>query len=218
MIRQARTYLVGAMSGATLIAIAVAAFVLLVSAMVFNDWPIAALGKGAKNSAVSKAQPVGTAGPLLVAAGATTSNRGATAAGAEGAGGRRGGSSSGGSDEAPGGTAGLPGDTSEGGAETPGGSGEGGGGGGSGSESGTTSGGSSGGGGSTATSSPSTKVTPTVNETVNQVDETVTGGALEETGVTKTSEEVVNGVAGPESTAGEAVDETVGTVEGVLGK
>ena len=34
MIRQARTYLVGAMSGATLIAIAIAAFVLLVTAEV----------------------------------------------------------------------------------------------------------------------------------------------------------------------------------------
>ena len=46
MIRQARTYLVGAMSGATLIAIAIAVFVLLVSAQVFRDWPIAALGGG----------------------------------------------------------------------------------------------------------------------------------------------------------------------------
>ena len=36
MVRQAHTYLVGAMSGATLIAIAIAAFVLLVSAQVFR--------------------------------------------------------------------------------------------------------------------------------------------------------------------------------------
>ena len=47
MIRQAHTYLVGAMGGATLIAIAIAVFVLLVSAQVFRDWPIAALAAAA---------------------------------------------------------------------------------------------------------------------------------------------------------------------------
>ena len=41
------------------------------------------------------------------------------------------------------------------------------------------------------TTSTSGEVTSTVNETVNQVDETVTGGALEETGVTEVTEEVV---------------------------
>src|SRR4051812_47545844 len=57
MIRQAHTYLVSAMSGATLIAIAIAAFVVLVSAQVFRDWPIAALGEGG-HAEVSKAKPV----------------------------------------------------------------------------------------------------------------------------------------------------------------
>jgi len=52
---------------------------------------------------------------------------------------------------------------------------------------------------------------------VNEVDETVTGGALEETGVTQVTEETVNGVAGPESPVGKVVDETVGAVEGILG-
>ena len=52
---------------------------------------------------------------------------------------------------------------------------------------------------------------------MNQVDQAVTGGALEDTGVTEVTEEVVNGVAGPESTVGKTVDETVKTVEGVLG-
>jgi hypothetical protein len=59
-------------------------------------------------------------------------------------------------------------------------------------------------------------VTSTVNETVNQVDQTVTGGALEETGVTQVTEEAVNGVVGPESAVGKVVDDTVGTVEGIL--
>jgi hypothetical protein len=58
-------------------------------------------------------------------------------------------------------------------------------------------------------------VTSTVNETVHQVDETVTGGALEDTGVTGTTEEVVESVAGPESTVGKVVDETTKAVEGV---
>lgn len=58
MIRQAHTYLVSALSGATLIAIAIAAFVVLVSAQVFTDWPIAALG-GDDRTAVSDARPVG---------------------------------------------------------------------------------------------------------------------------------------------------------------
>jgi hypothetical protein len=58
MIRQAHTYLVGAMSGATLIAIAIAVFVVLVSAQVFRDWPLAALGKGGdETAAVSEARP-----------------------------------------------------------------------------------------------------------------------------------------------------------------
>jgi hypothetical protein len=64
-------------------------------------------------------------------------------------------------------------------------------------------------------------VTGTVNETVNGVDE-ATGGALGETGVTKTTEEVVEGVAGPESPVGKTVDKTVEkageTVGGLLGR
>ncbi len=60
-------------------------------------------------------------------------------------------------------------------------------------------------------------MTETVNNTVTKVDETVTGGALGSTGVTEVTEEVVNGVAGPESTVGKVVDEAVGTVGGLLG-
>ena len=56
MIRQAHTYMAGAMSGATLIAIAIAAFVLLVSAQVFKSWPIPDLGGGEGQVHVSDAR------------------------------------------------------------------------------------------------------------------------------------------------------------------
>src|SRR5688500_13713709 len=80
MVRQAHTYLVGAVSGATLIAIAIAAFVLLVSAQVFGDWPIAGLGD-AQETAVHESQPVtGAAADPASAAAATTA---AAVAGAE---------------------------------------------------------------------------------------------------------------------------------------
>src|ERR1044072_7293733 len=69
MIRQAHTYLVGAVGGATLIAIAIAAFVLLVSAQVFRDWPLAALGSGDDTAAVAEAQPAGGSGSGAVAGG-----------------------------------------------------------------------------------------------------------------------------------------------------
>jgi len=84
MIRQAHTYLVSAMSGATLIAIAIAAFVVLVSAQVFSDWPIAALG-GNDRAAVSEAQPVAgddgvaDAAPASAVAAGAVARRGAPA-------------------------------------------------------------------------------------------------------------------------------------------
>src|SRR4051794_2256610 len=68
MIRQARTYLVGAMSGATLIALAIAAFVVLVTAQVFTDWPVGALGDGGGEAAVSAAKPAGGEGTATEAA------------------------------------------------------------------------------------------------------------------------------------------------------
>jgi hypothetical protein len=217
------------MSGATLIAIAIAAFVALVTTQVFTDWPIAGLGKG-EPAEVSSAQPVEkaaaaspTAGGGAEAGKAPATGKGGTAGGGQtGGGGKNGGGQQFGSG---GGEAGGGG--GEGGSGPDGGSGGGGGestpteapsgGGGSGSGSTSSGGGGGGGGGGETASTTSGKVTSTVNETVNQVDETATGGALGETGVTQTSEEVVNGVAGPESTVGKAVDETVGTVEGVLG-
>src|SRR6185437_8751552 len=59
MVRQARNYFAGAVSGVTLIAIAIAVFVVLVSAQVFHEWPIAALGFGHDDSAVAPAKSLG---------------------------------------------------------------------------------------------------------------------------------------------------------------
>ena len=67
------------------------------------------------------------------------------------------------------------------------------------------------------TTSTSGRVTESVNDTVGNVDQAVTGGALESAGVTQVTEEVVNGVAGPESTVGKVLDETVNAVGGILG-
>jgi hypothetical protein len=232
MIRQAHTYLVGAMSAATLIAIAIAAFVVLVSAQVFRDWPIASLGSGNDSSAVSGARPAGGAAAGAGGVGATPAAALApTAGGGSGAGGARQGANAGGN----GGS--TPATTVESGSGSgSGGAGSGGGGGGQGgsgapsptpsasSPAGTGSGsggggsgGSGGGAGSTVPTPSAAKVTETANDTVNQVDETVTGGALNEAGVTPVTEGAVNGVAGPESAVGKAVDETAATAEGVLG-
>jgi hypothetical protein len=240
MVRQAHTYLVGAMSGATLIAIAIAVFVVLVSAQVFKDWPLAALGGGDETAAVSKAHPAGGsaaaagAAAIVAAAGKTASAAGEPAGGA--AAGSRGsvaggdgitsgggqitttapgesapdsgqsdGSGSAASPQSPGSTS-PSGSSSSGGGST--GSGSSGGGG----------GGATSGGGSTSgtASTPSAQVTETVNGTVAKVDETALGGTLHEAGVSEVTESVVNGVAGPESTVGKVVDETVGAVGGLL--
>lgn len=247
MIRQARTYLVSAMSGAGLIAIAIAVFVVLVSTQVFRDWPLAALGdKPDDSAAVSSARPAaGSSGvqasrvkTTQEAPGGAAANSGAGSAenggGGQGAGVQAGApavdqapSGEGGNGEAGGGNGG-----SNGGGSNGGGSGGSGGGGGSQNptsapESSSSSGGSTGtgkgggeessGSGSLPTpSSASGTITETVNGTVNQVDETVLGGTLEETGVTNVTEGVVNGVAGPNSLVGHVLDETVHAVEGLV--
>jgi hypothetical protein len=226
MVRQAHTYLVGAMSGATLIAIAIAVFVLLVSAQVFRDWPLAALG-GDDSASVSKAKPLGET-PAGDSSTAIRAGAGAAAAPRGAQGGADRGSRAGG-DGGPAPTATIE---AGGGVAGDEGSGSGGGGSGTGAPSGnsgtparsasnaSTGGGHGGGGGSdpgTTTPSTSGKVSETVNDTVNQVDQAVTGGALNEAGVTEVAEGVVNGVAGPESTAGKVVDEAAGAVGGVPG-
>jgi hypothetical protein len=59
-------------------------------------------------------------------------------------------------------------------------------------------------------------VTGAVNNTVSGVDQTLSG-TLSNAGVTQVTEEVVSGVAGPESPVGETVDKVVETVKGLLG-
>ncbi|HEV2791539.1 MAG TPA: hypothetical protein VGV69_09610 [Solirubrobacterales bacterium] len=215
------------MSGATLIAIAIVVFVLVVSAAVVRDWPIAGLvGAGDEEAAVSSARPA-AAGTGLTAFLPGVSRAKAAAAGDDGGAAGKGdgrrdsdapGQGAGGVDGEPGGP---------GGGEATGGGGEGstptqspgspsGGGGGDTTSGGGGSGGGGGGGGGTP-SSPSSQVTSTVNQTVDQVDQTATGGALEETGVTQVTEEAVNGVAGPESVVGKTVDEAAGAVGGIVG-
>ena len=75
MIRQAHTYLAGAVSGTALIAIAVAIFVMLVSVQAARDWPFAGLvgGDDASAPTVAPARPA--------AAEAAGSATGAAAAG-----------------------------------------------------------------------------------------------------------------------------------------
>src|SRR4051794_36073340 len=88
MIRQARTYLVGAMSGASLIAVAIVVFVVLVSTQVFGDFPIAGL-VGGGDADVSSAKEA--AAPAAGGAGAgATAGKGAAKAAASGKGGAAG--------------------------------------------------------------------------------------------------------------------------------
>jgi hypothetical protein len=225
------------MGGATLIAIAIAVFVMLVSAQVFRDWPIAALGdSGNESTAVSDGQAAGGSNPApsagaratVVATNSAGSKRrrardgshGATAPGAVAGLGADGGAETGGSGGEAGGRgggsgpAGVPqGPSSSSPSGTSGGGGGSGGGG-----SGSGGGGGAAGGGKGSTSSPSGQVTATVNDTVSKVDEAALGGSLGDSGVTGTTEEVVNGVAGPESVVGKVVDEATETVGGLLGK
>ena len=74
-----------------------------------------------------------------------------------------------------------------------------------------------GGGGGDTPPRPPARSTETVNDTVDEVDQAALGGDPRRTGVTGVTEGVVNGVAGPESTVGKVVDETVGAVGGLLG-
>jgi hypothetical protein len=289
MIRQAHTYLVGALSGVVVIGIAIAAFVVLVSAQVFHDLPIPALsssdqkaaavsegkaltspdrravattgsvstgttqpnhttananaaGGGQPGAAKSQprarhqataATPTGDAtGPAEVVEAAPSTSTETGNAGSTSGGGNTGGSHSsqpssnpqpssaptsgnagGGNTTSTSGSSGNSGANS--GTPTPT-SGSGGNGGGA---TGTS------GGGSTSTSppaipvttaKPSEAITEAVNGTVGTVDEAV-GGTLSETGVTHVTEEVVNGVAGPESVIGKTVDGVGEVVGGLLG-
>jgi hypothetical protein len=224
LVRQARSYLTGAVSSTVLIVSAVLVFVLLVSVQAFRDWPVAGLGLvrgdgivaassvGARGARSSGA-PHGRATVAVPTAGAASGHAAvaggiASTPGRSGAISRQGGLGSGNSG------AGAPR-----GATSPSGSGSSP----SGPSPGPATGGGSGSGGSGATrglgpgsiGSPSAGVTSAVGNTVAKVDETA-GGTLGATGVAKATEGLISGAAAPESAVGHAVDETVGTVGGLL--
>src|SRR4051794_24438896 len=75
MIRQAHTYLAGAVSGTALVAAAVVAFVLLVSFQALRDWPLAGIGIGGDDTATTGPSNPGSGS----AASAETGGAGATA-------------------------------------------------------------------------------------------------------------------------------------------
>jgi hypothetical protein len=229
MVRQAHTYLAGAVSGTALIAAAVVAFVLLVSLQALRDWPLAGIAGGGDGSAVSSGRPAAGPGAASAAAAgagaAVVPSPGAGANGnARGLGGRADesrqqlgagtvGPPPSPASDSPAGKAPASNPADGGGAaspttqSTPSSSGGGGGGGNGGPVSLPGTGGSGGG--------TSDAVAGAVNNTVSGVDQTL-GGALGDTGVTKASEEVVSGVAGPESTVGGIVDKVGETVDGLL--
>lgn len=236
MVRQAHNYLAGAVSGTALIAAAMVAFVMLVSFQALRDWPLVGLGGDGSAGSVSPAHEAQSGGP------ATTGLGGATPAAAEvraagrhvGAGGTQvtNGLGTGAQQGAGGGEsptadphqtrdtpAAAPAAPQSGSGSARAGSSEGatssGNGGGANGAGGSSSGTESGGGKSTA-STPSEAVTGTVDNTVKGVDE-ATGGALGDAGVTQTTEEAVEGVAGPESIVGGTVDQTVEKVQETVG-
>lgn len=237
MIRQAHTYLAGAVSSTALVVAAVVAFVLLVSFQALRDWPLAGIGIGGDDSAATGPSTPGSgsataptqtgvaaiaAGPVVTKGSARKGDGGSTA--------RQGqvavDASPIATTDSPSAEAPSSGPASQGGSlsapssSSPNASassshasgGGGGGGGGAGPATGTGSG-SSVGGNSQSTSGA---VTETVNKTVSGVDE-ATGGVLGSTGVTETTGKVVESVAGPESTVGKTVDEVGKTVGGLLG-
>ena len=216
MVRQAHTYMVSAVSGATLIAIAIVAFVLLVSAQVFESWPIPALGDGGREAHISDARATPGGAAASTGSGAAPASQPVDASGKPDGGQRppRGGSPQAG---------GIPEVTPTGGPGQ-GGPGEGGSGGPASSpaqaapsSSGSSSPAGGGSGGGSSASSTSAKLTETVSKTVDGVDQAALGGTLGESGVTEAAESVVGDVAGPESAVGHAVDETANTLGGLLG-
>ncbi|HEY5814729.1 MAG TPA: hypothetical protein VIS95_00120, partial [Solirubrobacterales bacterium] len=88
MIRQAQTYLVGAVSGTTLIVAAVLAFVALVSLQGLRDWPLAGIGGGdeAAETDVIPVQPAAVGAGAADDQGAVGTTSGAGKAGTRAAG------------------------------------------------------------------------------------------------------------------------------------
>ncbi len=209
MIRQAHSYLAGAVSGATLIAAAIVVFILLlVSTQGFRDLPLINVG-GSESTAVDSADPAAPRGSVATSdsgrsAGASNRSASVTRGGGLATDGAEGTATS----PAPGNSAGNGGaGASPGNSSTPT---SGGGGGSSSSPSG------GGGSGASAGDTVSGTVADTVNGVVDRVDGAL-GGALDRTGVTDVTQGAVDGVAGSNSVVGQAVDRTAGAVRDLLG-
>ncbi len=230
MIRQAHTYLAGAVSGTALIGAAVVAFVLLVSVQALRDWPLAGIGGGGDSTAVSDGRPAaagdvaGAASPGVAVSPAGSRADSAKRSQAAGNGpdtGLRGGNAAVGTPpsapltEAPAPDTPVSTPTAGGGPANPPSAPSSSSKAGAGSGSVTQAGGGAG-SGSGSGQLTSAAVTDTVNKTVAGVDG-VAGGALGNAGVTQVTEQVVSGVAGPESTVGKTVDKVTEAVSGLLG-
>lgn len=222
MARQAHSYFAGAVSSTAVITAAVIAFVVLVSAQAFREWPVSGLRLGGGTTvSVSSGRAVGDAAASH--AGLAEAVR-TTGVAVRSPGGRTTGHSrvarelGGLSGESPGAKAprGGPGSTSGGGASpaspsaipAPGG--------GSGSRQlGGGGGAGGGGGGDSSAQSISSGLTSTVGNTVSKVNETLSG-ALSDTGVPNVTQGVVNGAPAANPSLGHAVEETQGAVGGLL--
>jgi len=213
VVRQARIYLAGGISGTALIAVAVVAFVVLVSLQTLRDWPLNGIGddrSGAVQDSAAVATGVGARGPTTAGASVTSSTAGGEAPRSRGQAGD-GAVTVGGAGEAAGSPAAVRpaarapssnpatglGGSSRSGDSAP-------------------SGGSTPRDGEGSSPSLSQAAAGTVNETIAGVD-SATGGALGNAGVTETTEEVVNGAAGPKSAVGRTVDRTTQAVGGLPG-
>ncbi len=85
LVRQAHSYFAGAISSTVLIAAAVIAFVLLVSAQAFREWPVSGLGWRGGTVSVSPGRAVGGAAASHPRVAATARTGGAIAGGTAGA-------------------------------------------------------------------------------------------------------------------------------------
>lgn len=219
MIRQARIYLAGAVSGTALIAAAVVAFVVLVSLQTLRDWPLAGLGGGgneaAESGSVVPGQPAAEGGASVAGTPAAGTGNSVETIGNRGQSGDRTAGNAPGSSGSVRPAAGAPGSNPAAGRGDSAQRGNGNGSASRGNGSANPPGGGGNGGGDSSSSASET-VTGTVNDTVSGVD-SATGGMLGESGVTKVTEDVVNGPAGPESTVGKTVDRSTEAVNGLLG-
>ncbi|MGB7588505.1 MAG: hypothetical protein WBM00_07335 [Solirubrobacterales bacterium] len=212
MIRQARTYLTGAVSATALIAAAVVAFVLLVSLQALESWPLANPVDGAgKTKNASRSHPAAGAGGIGTAATVHVS-QGAQPHGASGSGSGAGLDANTKSGSAPGGGEGPNSPSTSDGNPAPS-AGNSGPAGSAGSSASEAAGGSPphGSGGGREPLLPGT-----VGSITNDAIPTVQG-TVEESGVTKATEEVAGGAGGLVPETHGAVGQVTETVDGVLG-